>query len=106
MEHRDDVPEAGSEAPDRLGGEADLRHQDDRRASALQRRRDRAQVDLGLAGSGDPVQQEPPRLPSAPPARLPSAPPARLPSAPALWLPSAPDPRLPSAPDPRLPSAP
>jgi hypothetical protein len=38
MEERDAIAEPGGEARDRLGGERDLRNQDDRSAPALERR--------------------------------------------------------------------
>ena len=61
VQHRDGVAEAFDEAPDDLRGQRDLRHEHDRAASLLQRGRGGAQVDLGLAGAGDAVQQPPAR---------------------------------------------
>ena len=59
VQHRDDVAEAGLEAPEHLRGECDLGDEHDRRLAGGQRRLDRAEVDLGLARAGHPVQQEP-----------------------------------------------
>ena len=57
VEDRDAVAEAGPEAGDRLRREADLGDEDDRPAPSGQRRLDRGEVDLGLAGAGDAVQE-------------------------------------------------
>ncbi len=57
VEDREAVAEAGAEARHGLRREADLGDEDDRAAAALQRRLDRGQVDLGLAGAGDAVQE-------------------------------------------------
>ena len=59
VEHRDDVSEAFLEPRGRLRGEADLGYEHDRRASGAERLLDRAQVNLGLARTGDAVEQEP-----------------------------------------------
>ncbi len=52
------VAEAGEELPGHRRGERDLRHQQQRAAADRQRRFDRVQIDLGLARTGDAVQQE------------------------------------------------
>ncbi len=57
VQHRDGVAEAFDEAPDDLRSQSDLRHQHDRAAALLERGGGGAQVDLGLAGPGDAVQQ-------------------------------------------------
>ena len=57
MEDREAVAEAGAEAGDGLRGEADLGDEDDRAAAAGERRLDRGEVDLGLAGAGDAVEE-------------------------------------------------
>ena len=56
MQHRDDIAEAVLETARDLRGERDLGHEHDRRAPALERRRDGAQVDLGLAAAGNAVK--------------------------------------------------
>ena len=58
MQEGDGVPKARLEPPQRLGRERDLRHEHDRRPSALQRRCARLEVDLGLAAAGLAVEQE------------------------------------------------
>ena len=58
VEDREAVAEAGAEAGDGLRREADLGDEDDRALAALQRRLDRGQVDLGLAGAGDAVEEQ------------------------------------------------
>ncbi len=57
VQQRDGVAEARLEAPDGLRRERDLRHEHDHARAALERRRGRAQVDLGLARAGDAVEQ-------------------------------------------------
>ena len=58
VEQGDAVAEARREAADGLRRERDLGHQHDRAAPALERRLGGGEVDLGLAGAGDAVQQE------------------------------------------------
>ncbi len=58
VEDREAVAEAGAEAGDRLRRQADLRDEDDRPLAPLQGRLDRGQVDLGLAGAGDAVEEQ------------------------------------------------
>ena len=55
---RDRVAEALDEPARRLRRERDLGDEHDRRAAALECRRHRAQVDLGLAAARDPVQEQ------------------------------------------------
>ena len=57
VQQRDGVAEARLEAPDRLRGQRDLRHEHDHALPALERPRRGAQVDLGLARAGDAVQE-------------------------------------------------
>ena len=57
VQQRHGVAEARLEARDGLRRERDLRHEHDHAAPALERVRAGAQVDLGLAGAGDAVQQ-------------------------------------------------
>ena len=57
VQDRDPVAEAGPEPGDRLRREADLGDEDDRPPSALERRLDRGEVDLGLARPGDAVKE-------------------------------------------------
>jgi hypothetical protein len=57
VQERHRVAEPRLEAADRLRRERDLRHQHDDTATTLQRLGARPQVDLGLAGAGDAVQQ-------------------------------------------------
>ena len=57
VQHRHGVAEAGLEAGGRLRRQRDLGHEHDRAASVRQLPLDRPQVDLGLARSGDTVQQ-------------------------------------------------
>jgi hypothetical protein len=57
VQQRDRVAEARLEAPDGLRRQGDLRDEHDHALAARERRRRRAQVDLGLARSGDAVQQ-------------------------------------------------
>ena len=57
VQQRDRVPEARREARDGLRRQRDLRDERDHALATLQRRRRRAQVDLGLARAGDAVQQ-------------------------------------------------
>ncbi len=59
VEHRHRVAEALLETGDDLSRQRDLRHEHDRRASLLERRRGRPQVDLGLARARHAVQQQP-----------------------------------------------
>ena len=56
----DPVAEAGAETAERLGRQRDLGDEDDRAATALDRRRARLQVHLGLAAPGGAVEQEVP----------------------------------------------
>ncbi len=58
MQYRHRLPEAPHEAPDDLRRQRDLRHQHDRAPAALQGARGGAQIHLGLARPGDPVQQQ------------------------------------------------
>ncbi len=58
VEDRDAIAEALLEAARGLGGERDLGHHHDRRAPLVERRLRGAQVDLGLAAPGHPVQQQ------------------------------------------------
>jgi hypothetical protein len=58
VQHRDLVSEAGAQARDDLVGERDLGDEHERLAPLAQRARDGAEVDLGLAASGDAVEQE------------------------------------------------
>ena len=58
MEQRDAVAEARAEAADGLRRERDLRDEHDRAEPALERRRARLEVDLGLAAAGRAVEQE------------------------------------------------
>ena len=53
-----DLAEARTEPGHRLGGEHDLRHQQDRAAALVEGGLDRAQVDLCLAAAGDALQQK------------------------------------------------
>jgi hypothetical protein len=57
VQQGDRVTEARTEAADRLRRERDLGHEHDHALPALEGRRRGAQVDLGLAGAGDPVQE-------------------------------------------------
>ena len=59
MQHGDGLAEACGEAPDELRRQRDLGHEHDRATALLQRAGGGAQVDLGLARSGDAVQQRP-----------------------------------------------
>ncbi len=63
VEHREAIAQPRPKAGHRLRGEADLRHQDDRPPAAGESGLDRSQVDLGLAGAGDAVQEQLPRHP-------------------------------------------
>ena len=58
VHHGHGVAEALHEAARGLRGERDLGHEHDGRAPALEGHRHRAQVDLGLAAAGDPVEQQ------------------------------------------------
>ncbi len=58
MENGDAVAEARVELAGDGGREGDLRHQHEGAASGGQRGVDSVEVDLGLAGAGDAVQQE------------------------------------------------
>jgi hypothetical protein len=58
VEHGDALAEAGAKAAERLRGEGDLRHEDDRPAAAREGRLAGAQVDLGLPAPRRAVQQE------------------------------------------------
>ena len=58
VEDGDDLAEAGGEAVDRLGGEGDLRHQDDGRAALGEGGGDGLHVDLGLARAGDAEEED------------------------------------------------
>ncbi len=58
VQHRDAGPEARSDAPRRLGGERDLRHQHDGGEPPVERRGDRVQVDLGLPRPRHPVHEQ------------------------------------------------
>ena len=57
VQQRDGVSESRLEAPDRLRRQRDLGHEHDHSLAALQGRRRRAQVHLGLAGAGDAGQE-------------------------------------------------
>src|ERR687890_1712888 len=61
VEHGEAVAEPGAEAGDGLRCQPDLGDEDDRSPAALQCRLDGGQVDLGLARSGDAVEEELPR---------------------------------------------
>ena len=65
VHHRDGVAEARGEAREDLRRERDLRDHHDHAAPRLERRLGGAQVDLGLAGSRDAVQQRAPALAAA-----------------------------------------
>ncbi len=56
VQHGDVVAEAGAKARDELRRQRDLGHQHQRAAPGRARRCDDAQVDLGLARAGDPLQ--------------------------------------------------
>jgi hypothetical protein len=58
VQQRDRIAEAAAEAADGLRRQGDLRDEDDHALPALQRLRGNLEVDLGLAGPGDPVEQE------------------------------------------------
>ena len=58
VQDREPVAEARREAAGRLRRQRDLRHQHDRAEPALERRRARLEVDLGLAAAGRPREQE------------------------------------------------
>ena len=58
MQQRDRIAEARLEPSERLRGQRDLGHEHDRCLAALQRRRARLQVDLGLAATGFAVEKE------------------------------------------------
>ena len=58
VEDRDAVAEPRADAADGLRRERDLRDEDDRAEAALEHRRARLQVDLGLAGAGRAVEQD------------------------------------------------
>ena len=58
VEDRDPVAEARAHPADRLRRERDLGHEHDRPEAALEHRRARLQVHLGLAGAGRAVEQE------------------------------------------------
>ena len=58
VQDRHHVAEPRLKAPQHLRGQRDLRHEHDRRAAGGERRLHRSQVDLGLARSGDPLQQK------------------------------------------------
>ena len=63
-EHRDPVAEPGTDPAEQLGSEGDLGNEEDRLAARGAHLLDRAQVDLGLPGTGHAVQHEdgvPPR---------------------------------------------
>ncbi len=57
VQHRDGLAEAFDEAPDDLRRQRDLGHEHDRAATLRERELGGAQVDLGLARAGHPVQQ-------------------------------------------------
>ena len=76
VQHRHGVAETGLEAGGRLRRQRDLRHQHDRAPSIRQLPLDRPQVDLGLARSGDAVQQHLVRSRPSAPARSRPRPPA------------------------------
>ena len=57
MEHRHLVPEVGGKDAQQLGGQGDLRHQEQGGLSPLQGLLDQAQIDLGLSAPRHPVQQ-------------------------------------------------
>ena len=54
----DALPQARAQPPQQLRREGDLGHQDDAAPAPRPRRRDGPQVDLGLAGSRHPVEEE------------------------------------------------
>ena len=58
VKQRNRVAEAAPEAIHGLRSQRDLGHQDDRAPPARQRLPGRFEVDLGLAGAGDAVEQE------------------------------------------------
>ena len=58
VQDRDGVAEARHEAVDHLRRQADLGHEDQHAAPLGQRLGGGAQVDLGLAGAGDAVQEQ------------------------------------------------
>ena len=58
MEHGDPRTEAGAEERFLLGGERDLRNQQQRAPARFQAGGDRLEIDLGLPAAGDPVEQE------------------------------------------------
>ena len=58
VEERDLVAEARAEAPRELRRERDLGHEHERALRRGARARDRLEVDLGLAGAGDAVEEE------------------------------------------------
>ena len=58
VQDRDRVAEARADAADGLRRERDLRHEHDRAEPALERRLDRLEVDLGLAGAGGAVEEQ------------------------------------------------
>jgi hypothetical protein len=64
VEHRDAIAEPGADPAEQLGGEGDLGDEEDRLAARSAHLLDRAQIDLGLPGTGHAVQHEggvPPR---------------------------------------------
>ena len=58
MQDRDAIAEARREARERLRGHRDLGHEHDHAAAALERLLGGGEVDLGLARSGDAVEQQ------------------------------------------------
>ena len=58
MQHRVGSGQAALEAITQLGGEADLRHQDQGLTASCNGRLDQPDVDLGLTAAGHSVEQE------------------------------------------------
>ena len=81
VEDGDAVAEARAEAAERLRRQRDLRHEHDRAAPALERRRAGLEVDLGLAAAGRAGEQEVPPPPSSAPTIRATRPLLRRPSA-------------------------
>jgi hypothetical protein len=58
MEHRDAVAEPGADPAEQLGGKGDLWDEEDRLTAGGAHLLDRAQIHLGLPGTGHAVQDE------------------------------------------------